>query len=125
LIDPATGRQSETAGSLELYSLTASRGLSVVMTQDINGSAFWHIAPSGMILFDLEVKDIPVNANPSALDMVAISTDGRQVAYVSDSGLMLYEESRLPVSVDLTLSRDQEIAWIGWGPTGWRIGHLY
>lgn len=121
LIDPATGTQSQNDGKLELYSLTAPSGFSLLMTQDSNRDVLWRVIAPASPATDLDVRKASVNSNPSALDMVAISQDGRQIAYLSDSGLMLYDGTGPAVPIDVLLESSQEISWIGWAPTGWRI----
>jgi hypothetical protein len=122
LIDPLTGSQTQTSGRLELYSLAAPGGLSLFMTEDSNDDVLWHVAAPDGTISDIDARKSAVDDSPPALDLVAISPDGLQVVYLSDAGLMLYNGNSQPVLIDVPLEAGQEINWIGWGSTGWRIG---
>jgi hypothetical protein len=112
LVDPATGRITGMPGLPELYSLAAPDGLSLVPTA-LGTSPEWAIADRGKPLSKLGSVDDVYVFSP----MLAISPDGKQLAYVKQGALYVYNEGKATkVSVS-------DVGGLAWGPTGWRVRH--
>lgn len=118
LIDPMTGQITQTSGVLERYSLSAPDAMSVFLTST-KDAIHWNLAIPGKAAIDLSVD----STYYSPLDLVAIAPDGRQVAYMSNKGLMLYDWDGQSKPVNIKLKENQDVEWLGWGPTGWRLRH--
>lgn len=124
LVDSLTYQPSEPPGQLEIYNLNAPDQLSLVPTFDDKQNVLWQVLAPGQPGHTLDLKQAGLNGPPiSALDRIAISPDGQQVAYLSDNGVMLYDKNGHTTPVDIKPNADQGIAWIGWGPVGLRIRH--
>jgi hypothetical protein len=110
LIDPRTGRITIMPGVPELYSPLAPGGLSLVPT--IAGvSPEWQVTDPGKPMAKLGVVD-DVYVFTSAL---AISPDGRQIAYVKDGAAYIYSGGQS------TKVAPSDVSAVTWGPTAWRV----
>ena len=112
LVDPATGRITGMPGLPELYSLAAPDGLSLVPTT-LGTSPEWAIADKGKPLSKLGSVDDVYVFSP----MLAISPDGKQLAYVKQGALYVYSEEKV------TKVSASDVGGLAWGPTGWRVRH--
>jgi dipeptidyl aminopeptidase/acylaminoacyl peptidase len=121
LLDPISRKQSETTGQLEIYSALAPGGLSLFLTLDDSGFVSWHIAAKGQAIKDLDVKKTRLHIYGNTFDTVTIAPNGQQIAYLADKGVFIYDATGETTPVEPGLTEDQEITWIGWGPTALRL----
>jgi hypothetical protein len=112
LVDPAIGRITGMPGLPEVYSLAAPDGLSLVPTT-LGTSPEWAIADPGKPLSKLGSVDDVYVFSP----MLAISPDGKQLAYVKQGALYVYSDGKA------TKVSASDAGGLAWGPTGWRVRH--
>jgi hypothetical protein len=120
LLNPISRELNETSMQLELYSSNAPNMLSLFPSFG-EDEYVWHLANKGQVVKDIDTIRGKRHLDWYALDKIAISPDGQQVAYLNDKGLVLYDLSGQATPVPIKLNKGQKIAWIGWGPTDWRM----
>ncbi len=112
LVEPQTGRITGMQGGPELYSPLVPGGVSLVPT--IGGaSPEWQIASPGKPMAQLgNVDDVYVFSA-----VLAISPDGRQVAYVKQGAAFIYNGGQV------TKVAAADVSALAWGPLAWRVRH--
>jgi hypothetical protein len=110
MIDPLTGKSSDVTGELELYSLSAPDGLSLVIKDRT-----WSVVNA----------DKSIVVLPNAVD-IAISPDGKHVAFtkrkpVVDGGPLGPGEVFIYTSGKLRSIGIANVIGVVWGPTVWRL----
>jgi hypothetical protein len=112
LVDPHTGRITIMPGVPELYSPLAPGGLSLVPTI-AGASPEWQVSDPGKPMAQLGVvDDVYVFTNT-----LAISPDGRQIAYVKQGAAYIYSGGQS------TKIAPSDVSALTWGPTAWRVRH--
>lgn len=121
LLDPTSGKQTELSADFELYNPDVPDALSLILTAGENGGAQWRVAVPGQSDHEIDAVSATMYMTADALDTVAISSDGQQVAYVGKDGLYVYDRNGEITKIPVSLEKDQELIWLGWGHMAWRI----
>ncbi len=123
MIDPASGEQVALDGTPEVYNPNYPDGVSMFFGDKTvgEGNPVWLLAINGIPKVELAASGRYYNESG-----IAISEDGKQVAYIiypgqgTAGGVYLYSNGR---SQQILSSKSYNATGLAWGPIAWRVRH--
>ncbi len=110
LLDPMAGKITPMFGIPELYSLDAPNGVTM-SPASLGTSPEWQITDPGGAIVRLGNVDDVYTFTP----VLAISPDGRMLAYIKQGSTFIYQDKQV-LRVNST-----DVGALLWGPVGWRV----